>query len=181
MPREYPFGMNWVIARAHARRVCISARLARYDPGMAHYLFNVSEGDQEQAAALLRAKMWGIGGDEEHRDALAPADRVLIYLAPPRQEFIGQAELASAVHDWTSQEAEVYPGDSPYGVLLSQVEEWGPPVAMNTVLPRIDPEASNPYVQQNAKAGVQTGVIWITPHEYETVMAVRAESAPPTS
>jgi hypothetical protein len=148
---------------------------------MAHYLFNISEGDQEQAAALLRAKMWGIGGDEKHRDALAPADLVLIYLAPPKQEFIGQAELASAVHDWTSGEAEVYPGDSPCGVLLSHVEKWDPPVAMNTVLPRIDPEASNPYVQQNAKAGFQTGVIRITPHEYETVMALQAEGVPPTA
>ena len=45
---------------------------ARYDPGLAHYLFNVSGRDQEQTAALLRAKMWGIGGDEKHRDALAP-------------------------------------------------------------------------------------------------------------
>jgi hypothetical protein len=112
---------------------------------MAHYLFNFSEGDQEQATALIRAKMWGIGGDEKHRNALAPADLVLIYLAPPKQEFISQAELASAVHDWTSAEAEVCPGDSPCGVLLSHVEEWDPPVAMNTVLPRIDPEASNPY------------------------------------
>jgi hypothetical protein len=150
----------------------------RYHPGMAHYLFNFSEGDQEQAAALLRVKMWGIGRDEKHRDALAPADLVLIYLAPPKQEFIGQAELASAVHDWTLAEAEVYPGDSPCGVLLSHVEEWDPPVAMKTVVPRIDPEASNPYVQQNAKAGFQTGVIRITSHEYETVLAVRAEGAP---
>jgi hypothetical protein len=119
--------------------------------------------------------MWGIGGDEKHRDALAPADLVLIYLAPPKQEFIGRAELASAVHDWTSAEAEVYPGDSPCGVVLSHVEEWDPPVAMNTVVPRIDLEGSNPLVQQNAKAGFQTGVIRITPHEYETVLAVRAE------
>jgi hypothetical protein len=148
---------------------------------MAHYLFNFSEGDQEQAAALLRAKMWGIGGDEKHRDALAPADLVLIYLAPPKQEFIGQAELASAVRDWTSAEAEVYPGDSPCGVVLSHVEDWDPPVAMNTVVPRIDPEGSNPLVQQNAKAGFQTGVIRITPHEYETVLAVRAEGAPSTA
>jgi hypothetical protein len=148
---------------------------------MAHYLFNVSEGDQKQVAALLRAKMWGIDGDEKHRDALVPADLVLIYLAPPKQEFIGQAQLASAVHDWTSGEAEVYPGDSPCGVLLSHVEEWDPRVAMNTVLPRIDPEASNPYVQQNAKAGFQTGVIRITPHEYEIVVAVRAEGVPPTA
>lgn len=142
---------------------------------MAHYLFNFSEGDQEQAAVLLRANMWGIGGDEKHRDALAPADLVLIYLAPPKREFIGQAELASAVHDWTAAEAEAYPGDCPCGVLLTHAEEWDPPVAMNTVLPLIDPEASNPYVQQNAKAGFQTGVIQITLHEYETVMAVRAE------
>jgi hypothetical protein len=147
---------------------------------MAHYLFNFSEGNQEQAAVLLQAKMWGIGGDENHRDALAPADLVLIYLAPPKQEFIGQAELASAVHDWTSAEAEACPGDSPAGVLLTHVEEWDPPVAMNTVLPRIDPEALNPYVQQNAKAGFQTAVVRITPHEYETVMAVRAEGAPST-
>ena len=148
---------------------------------MAHFLFNFSEGDQEQAAALLRAKMWGIGGDEKHGDALAPADLVLIYLAPPKREFIGQAELASAVHDWTAAEAEVYPGDSPCGVLLSQAGEWVPPVAMTTVLPRIDPDASNPYVQQNAKAGFQRGVVRITRHEYETVMAVRAEGLPSTA
>jgi hypothetical protein len=103
----------------------------------------------------------GVGGDEKHRDALASADLVLIYLAPPKQEFIGQAELASAVHEWTSGEAEVHPDDSPCGVLLSHAEGWDPPVAMNTVVPRIDPEASHPYVQQNAKVGFQTGVIRI--------------------
>jgi hypothetical protein len=158
-----------------------TSRLARYHPGMAHYLFNFSEGDRERAAALFRAKMWGIGGDERHRDALARADLVLIYLAPPRQEFIGQAELASAVHDWTPAEAAAYPGDSPCGVLLSHAEEWDPPVPMNTVVTRIDPDASNPRVQHNAEAGFQTGVIRITAHEYETVLAIRAEGAPSTA
>jgi hypothetical protein len=124
--------------------------------------------------------MWAIGGDERHRDALAPGDLILIYLASPGHKFIGRAELASAVHDWTSAEAEVYPGDSPSGVLLSHVEEWDPPVSMNTVLPRIDPAASNPYVQANAKAGFPAGVIRITPHEYQTVLAVRAEGLPRT-
>ena len=157
------------------------AGLAHYDPGMAHYLFNVPREDQEQAAALLRAKMWGIGVDEKHRDALAPADLVLIYLASPKHEFIGQAELASAVHDWTPAEAGTYPGNSPCGVLLEHIEEWDPPVAMSTVLPRIDPDMSNPYVQQNAKAGFQTGVVWISAHEYETVLAVREEGIPPTA
>ncbi len=116
--------------------------------------------------------------DERHRDALAPGDLILIYLAPPAEEFIGQAELASAVQEWTSAEAEVDPGDSPGGVLLSHAEEWEPTVAMASVLPRVDPEASNPYVQANAKAGFRAGVIRITPHEYETVLAVRAEGLP---
>jgi hypothetical protein len=169
---------QYTIARVHARRGLCGRSDDRYDSGMAHYLFNVYEGDQEQAAALLRAKMWRIGRDEKHRDALAPADLVLIYLAPPKRAFIAQAELASAVHDWTTGEAGVYPGDSPGGVLLSYVEGWDPPVAMNTVVPRIDPEGSNPYVQQNARAGFQAGVIRITAHEYEAVMAVWAEGAP---
>jgi hypothetical protein len=39
---------------------------------------------------------------------------------------------------------------------------------------------SNPYVQHNAKAGFPTGVVRISAHEYETVMAARAEGIPPT-
>jgi hypothetical protein len=144
---------------------------------MAHYLFNFSESDREQANALLRAQMWPIGGDERHRDALATGDLMLIYLAP-REEFIGHAELASAVHEWTPAEAAVYPGGAPGGVLLSHAEEWNPPVAMASVLPRVDPEASNPRVQANAKAGFRAGVIRLTTHEYETVLAVRAEAMP---
>jgi hypothetical protein len=56
--------------------------------------------------------MWGIDADEPHRETLAPGDLILIYLGAPEREFIGRAELASAVHDWTPPEAHVYPGDS---------------------------------------------------------------------
>jgi hypothetical protein len=147
---------------------------------MAHYLFNFSTGDavkgpapREQAAQLLRLKMWGIDADERHRSVLAPGDLVLIYLAAPEREFIGRAELASAVHDWTPSEAEVYPGDSPSGVLLSQVEEWDPPVPMDAVLSEIDPA-------ENARADFQAGVLRITPHEYETALAVWAGGLPST-
>lgn len=59
----------------------------------------------------------------------------------------------------------MYPGDSPSGVLLSHVEEWDPAVPMDTVLPRIDPA-------EKAKTDFQMGVVRITPHEYETVIAV---------
>ena len=154
---------------------------------MGHYLFNFSKSQvvkgaslPEHAAAAMRVKLWGVDADEPHRDALAPGDLILIYLGEPERVFIGRAELGSAVHEWTPSEAQRYPGDSPGGVMLAHVEEWDPPVPMDAVLLRIDPEGSNPYVQANAKAGFRTGVVGITAHEYETVLAVRAERMPAT-
>jgi hypothetical protein len=147
---------------------------------VAHYLFNSVKEDaakgpalREQASGFLRVRMWGIDADEPHRKALAPGDLVLIYLGAPEREFIGRAELASASHDWTSSEAQVYPGDSPGGVLLAQVEEWDPPVPMRTVLSQIDPA-------ENAKADFQAGVVRITANEYETALAVAAGRASST-
>jgi hypothetical protein len=139
---------------------------------VAHYLFNFVKGDaakepalREEATGFLRVRMWGIDADERHRNALAAGDLVLIYLGAPAREFIGRAELASAVHDWTLSEAQVYPGDSPSGVLLAEVEEWHPPVPMNTVLSQIDPA-------ENAKADFEAGLVRITANEYETALAV---------
>jgi hypothetical protein len=142
---------------------------------MAHYLFNFSDGDREQAAALLDAKMWGIGGDERHRDEVAPGDVALIYVATVG-EFIGRAELATAVHEWTPSEAEAYPGESPSGVLLSDVEEWDSAVPMESVVARIDPTASNPLVQANASAGFRMGVVRINGDEYESTLALSHEA-----
>jgi hypothetical protein len=102
-----------------------------------------------------------------------PGDLVLLYLGAPDREFIGRAELASAVHDWTPSEARVNPGDSPGGVLLAEVEEWDPPVPMHTVLSQIDPA-------DNAKADFQAGVVRITASEYETALAAAARRAPST-
>jgi hypothetical protein len=143
---------------------------------VAHYIFNVvqpesAEGPspRERAAEFMRVKMWGVHADEPHCDALASGDLILIYLGAPEREFIGRAELASAVRDWTPSEARMYPGDSPGGVLLAQVEEWDPPVSMNAVLAQIDSEA---------KADFQAGVVLITAHEYDTALAVAAGDAP---
>jgi hypothetical protein len=143
-----------------------------YAAGVAHYLFNFVNGEaaqrpalREQAAGFLRVRMWGIDADEPHRDTLAAGDLVLVYLGAPDREFIGRAELASAVHDWTPSEAQMYPGDSPSGVSLAQVEEWDPPVPMNAVLSQIDPA-------ENARADFETGVVRITPNEFETALAV---------
>ena len=63
---------------------------------------------REEAARLLRVRMWGVDADEPHRDALSFGDLVLIYLAAPEQVFIGRAELASPVHDWTPSEVQEY-------------------------------------------------------------------------
>jgi hypothetical protein len=143
---------------------------------MAHYLFNFSGGDRRQATALLRAKMWGVGRNERHRDALAPGDLALIYLSAPEAEFIGRAELATAVHEWTPSEAAAYPGDSASGVLLAHVDEWDPAVPMNTVVQRIDPTGSNPLVQANAAVGFRMGVVLITRDEYENALALSREA-----
>ena len=143
---------------------------------MAHYLFNVVNGDgakeravREEAVERLRVRLWGVDADEPHRDALAAGDLVLVYLGAPDRELIGQAELASAVHDWTRAEAQTYPGDAPSGVSLAHVQEWSPPVPMHAVLSRIDSET--------ARADFESGVVRITAGEFETALAVAAGRA----
>ena len=108
---------------------------------------------------------------------LAPGDLALIYIGPPERAFVGRAELASAVRDWAPAEPQAYPGDTRAGVLLTDIEEWDPPVLMQTVVQRIDPTGSNPYVQANARDGFQNGLVEITEHEYEAVLAARAETS----
>jgi hypothetical protein len=141
---------------------------------VAHYLFNFVKPDGANGPALraratefLRVRMWGVGADEPHRDGLAAGDLVLVYLGAPDREFIGRAALASAVHDWTPSEIQVYPGDSPSGVLLAHIEEWDPPVLMSTVLSKMDPA-------DKARSDFEAGVVRITASEYETALAVAA-------
>ena len=111
--------------------------------------------------------MWGIDVDERHREALEEGDVVLMYLGAPVRQFVARALVASRAHEWTPDEARWYPGDFPGGVLLSQVEEWDPPVAMSDVLAQIDPA-------ENAQADFDTGVVRITSGEYETAIDVAA-------
>ena len=70
--------------------------------------FQLRKGDEasrpalrEEATGFLRVRMWGINAYEPHRNALAAGDLILVYLGAPERKFIGRAELASAVHDWT--------------------------------------------------------------------------------
>ena len=113
----------------------------------------------------MRLGMWGVDAEERHRDALAPGDHALIYLGAPDLQFIGRADLASAAHDWTPSEAEAYVAGGRGGVLLTQVEEWDPPVPMRAVLSETDPT-------EKAKAQFDAGVVRITAGEYATALAV---------
>jgi len=60
-------------------------------------------------------------------------------------------------------------------VPLGNVERWDPAVAMEAVVRRIDPTASNPYVQANAAQGFGRGVVRITDGEYEAAVALSLE------
>jgi len=152
---------------------------SKYDSAVAYYIFRLTDLDstdhrssRDRANGFLRAGMWGIDVDERHREALEEGDVVLVYLGAPVRQFVARAEVASPAHEWTSDEALRYPGDSPGGVLLSRVDVWDPPVAMSTVLPQIDPA-------EKARADFDTGVVRITPGEYETAIVVAAGGAVP--
>jgi hypothetical protein len=140
-----------------------------------HYIFNVVVGDtaqrdalSERVAGLLRTGLWGVDDAERHRDSLAARDLVLVYLGAPAREFVGRAVLASAVHTWTPAEARAYPGEAASGVVLARVEEWAAPVPMPTVLA----ELASP----SAKADFDAGVVESSAHEYETVLALAANT-----
>ena len=140
---------------------------------MQHFIFNLADGDRERATSFLHAKRWVFGREERHRDAIAPGDLVLIFVAITR-EFVGRAKLATAFLDPIPSDAATSdPALS--GVLLGEVEEWTSGVPLNVAVQRIDPTASNPYVQANA-AGFRTGVVQITVSEYDIVTALHDEA-----
>lgn len=137
---------------------------------MQHFIFNLADGDRERAKSFLHAKRWGVSRDERHRDALAPGDLVLVFVALTR-EFVGRTELKSAFLDpMPSDPAASGPAES--GVLLGDVEDWAIGVPLHVAVQRIDPNGSNPYVQANAD-GFHAGVVQISVNEYDIVMSLR--------
>ena len=137
---------------------------------MQHFIFNLAEGDREQAKSFLQAKRWVVSRDERHRDALAPGDLALVFVALTR-EFVGRAEVETTFLDpMPSDPATAGPAVS--GVLLADVEDWTRSVPLDLAVKRIDPKGSNPYVQANA-AGFRAGVVQITVKEYDIVVSLR--------
>ena len=137
---------------------------------MQHFIFNLADGDRELAKSFLHAKRWVVSRDERHRDALAPGDLALIFVALTR-EFVGRAVIKSAfLEPMPSDPADS--GIAVSGVLLGDVEYWTNAVELAVAVQRIDPNGSNPYVQANA-AGFRAGVVQITVKEYDIVLSLR--------
>jgi hypothetical protein len=137
---------------------------------MQHFIFNLADGDRERAKSFLHAKRWVLSRDERHRDALAPGDLALVFVALTG-EFVGRAELKTTFLDpMPSDPARSGPAVS--GVLLGDFEDWTIGVPLDVAVQRIDPEGSNPYVQANA-AGFRAGVVQITVKEYDIVVSLR--------
>lgn len=145
---------------------------------MNHFILNLPNGSREQAASFLRAEMWALERDERHCSALAPGDLALIHVGKPRSEFIGRAKLATPFRDWTSLESEARPYGRSGGVLLADVEDWPGAVPLGAAVHRIDPTASNPYVQANA-TGFRSGIVLITAEEYAAVVPLSREARQP--
>jgi len=137
---------------------------------MKHFIFNLADGDRERAKSFLHAKRWVVSRDERHRDALAPGDLALVFVALTH-EFVGRAELKTTFLDpMPSDPAASGPAVS--GVLLGDVDDWTSGVPLDVAVQRIDPKGSNPYVQANA-AGFHAGVVQITVKEYDIVASLR--------
>ena len=140
---------------------------------MKHFILNLIEGDQEQAVSFLGARRWMVGHEERHRDALAPGDLVLVFVAVT-SEFVGRAKLKTAFVDSLPVDPAAS-GPTVSGVLLTDIDKWTSGVPLAVAVQRIDPMASNPYVQANA-AGFRSGVIQITAAEYDKVLSLYDEA-----
>ena len=137
---------------------------------MQHFIFNLADGNRQRAASFLHAKRWVFDREERHRDAIAPGDRALVFVALTR-EFVGRAELKTTFLDPMPSDPATS-GIGVSGVLLGDVEDWTSGVPLDVAVQRIDPTASNPYVQANA-AGFRAGVVQITVKEYDIVVSLR--------
>jgi hypothetical protein len=136
---------------------------------MQHFIFNLTDGDRERARSFLHAKRWVVSREERHRDAIAPGDLALVFVALTR-EFVGRAELKTTFLDPMPSDPTTS-GRAVSGVLLVDVEDWTTGVPLDVAVQRIDPKGSNPYVQANA-AGFHAGVVQITVKEYDIVVSL---------
>ena len=150
----------------------LAPECSRASHWMKHFILNLIDGDRERAVSYLGAKRWMVDREERHRDALAAGDLVLVFVALTG-EFVGRAKLETAFLDSLPADPDAS-GPAVSGVLLADVDKWTNGVPLAAAIQRIDPMASNPYVQANA-AGFRSGVIHITASEYDKVLSLHDE------
>jgi len=109
---------------------------------MQHFIFNLADGDRERARSFLHAKRWVVSREERHRDAIAPGDLALVFVALTR-EFVGRAEIKTTFLDPMPSDPTIS-GRAVSGVLLCDVEQWTSGVPLDVAVKRIDPKGSNP-------------------------------------
>jgi len=110
---------------------------------MHHFIFNLADGDRDRAKSFLHAKRWVVNREEHHREALAPGDLALVFVALTR-EFVGRVELKTTSLDPMASDPATS-GPAVSGVLLRDVEDWTSGVPLDVAVKRIDPRGSNPY------------------------------------
>jgi len=146
-----------------------------------YYILNSVTGEgaqrtalRERAAEFLRVGMWGIDADEPHRDALAAGDLVLIIWGHPSGNSLAVPSLLQQSMLGHRQRHGCTRATPRAESCWLRSTNGTPRVPMNIVLSHLDPAA-------NARADFEAGVVRITAHEYETVLAVAAGRAPSSS
>jgi len=96
--------------------------------------------------------------DERHRDAIAPGDFALVFVALTR-EFVGRAELKTTFLDPMTSDPTTS-GRAVSGELLVAVEDWTSGSPLDVACSGSMRRGSNPYVQANAN-GFHAAVVQI--------------------
>jgi len=91
---------------------------------------------------ISHAKRLVVNRGEHHRDALAPGDLALVFVAVTR-EFVRRVELKTTFLDPMPSDLATS-GPAVSMVLLGDVEDWTSGVPLDVAVKRIDPKGSNP-------------------------------------
>ncbi len=118
---------------------------------MAYWIFTVtghkSGGEVLSARKILDARIedsfWGLGERTPNRRNLEQGDRVVFYVGLPDKIFAATAILASPSFELTEEQRKNYGHGvefftTNYGVLLSEINLWGKPRAVEDLVPLLE-------------------------------------------
>ena len=126
----------------------------------------------EQAVELLRTRLWGIGPNAPFRAVLAPGDEVVVYVGAPDRMLVGSGVLATAVREWTPEEAARYPGGFSGGIEFGRISVWSPAIPIHSL------RSSLRLTQTNREPRFLAGVVRLDEADFRTIIAATALRAP---